>query len=154
MKDEFLDYIIFLENTLAAFYKKIKVMEEYERAEDILELMETHSVLHAQLVENLRDENPRPEIKDYFPIDYQNTIVHKVAERIKNEGDLPEVIKILAESEESVGVHYGKLSDYLRKLSAHYLALSEKIDDLSGDEMNHRDLLLKDLEKLKTGKKT
>jgi len=153
MSDEILNYIIFLENTIAGFYENIKNFPEMERFVPVLDFMETHSKEHADKIQSVKDKYERPSMSDEIIIDMHNSITRDVYKKISNETNYIKVLELLAESEESVGILYKKISDFLVQLSLHYKRLSGEILMISKEEYDHRDILLRDGKKLAEKKK-
>jgi hypothetical protein len=149
MTSEYINFIIFLENTMASFYQRIKNLPRLEGARAVLEFMEVHSLEHAKLIEETREKFPRPTVRESMIADFQNNLLNNVYAKISDEKDILTVLQILSDSEESVGKLYQSLSLLLKKLAGHYVSVSEQIEIIANQEFNHRDLLLKDRERLK-----
>ena len=147
--DEYLKYIILLEKALAEYYEKLKKEDDLQRISTSLEFMETHSSMHAERVEGLAEELERPMLDNNFVLNVQNNITKKVTNILKVERDLPVILETLADSEEEVGKMYEKISWHMLKLSDYYKELSGRISELAKEEMDHRDILLKDRDALK-----
>ncbi len=143
-KDEYLKYIILLEKAVAGFYEILKKEEDLQRINTSLEFMETHSNEHAERIEELADKAIRPELDSNFILNVQNNITEKVREKLMQERDIPVILEILADCEESVGEMYEKISSHMIKLSDYYKNLAGTIKILADEEYNHRDILLKD----------
>ncbi len=153
MKEQFLDYLILLEKTIAGFYENLKEEPDYSRIKPVLEFMETHSAEHAERIEELRDEFGRPVIDDNLILNVQNNITKSLKGEIKEERDLKAILKKLADSEEAVGDMYRRISEHMLKLSDYYKGLSAKIIKIAEEENDHRDILLRDRDQLiKKGK--
>jgi hypothetical protein len=153
MKEEFLDYLVLIEKTLASFYEQIKDQSDFSRIRAVLEFMETHSAEHAERIEELKAEHARPEIDDNLILNVHNNISKNVKKEIKDERDLSIILKKLADSEEAIGDMYKRISQHLLKLSDHYKIISSEITRIADDEYNHRDILLNDREQLIKKKK-
>lgn len=148
MTDEYVNFIVFLENTLATYYQKIKNLARLEGARAVLEFMEVHSFEHAKIIEEARGKYPKPLVRESMITDFQNNLLNTVFKEISEEKDVLKILKVLADSEESVGKLYQSFSSLLKKLSDHYLNVAEEIENIAKEEFNHRDLLLKDRERL------
>jgi truncated hemoglobin YjbI len=148
MSDEILNYIIFLENTVASFYQRIKEVDELRPLNSVLEFMETHSSEHAEFIKETIVKYAKPHLDDRLIIDYQNEINRKVLNKIIDEDDRGEVLQILANAEESIGKLYDKITDHLTKTSEYYKSLSEAVKKIACEEYDHRDILLRNREKL------
>ena len=144
MTNEYLNFIVFLENTMATYYKKIKNLPRLEGARAVLEFMEQHSVEHAAIIENTKKNYPKPVVRESLIADFQNNLLNKVYKEISDERDILKVLKALAASEESVGKLYQSLASLLKKTAEHYQAVADQIDEIADQEFDHRDLLLKD----------
>jgi hypothetical protein len=148
MSDEILNYIVFLENTMASFYQRIKEYDELKLLSPVLEFMETHSAEHADFIRETIDKYSRPHMDDRLIVDYQNEISRKVFNKITEEPDKAEVLHILAKAEESVGDLYNKIVNHLTKTSEYYKSLADAVKKTANEEYDHRDILLHDREKL------
>lgn len=148
MTNEYINFIVFLENTMATFYQRIKNLARLEGARAVLEFMEVHSFEHAKIIEETRERYPKPVMRESLISDFQNNLLNTVFKRITDENDILAVLTILAESEESMGNLYTSMSSLLKKIAGHYVNIAEQIEMIAKDEFNHRDLLLKDRERL------
>jgi len=148
MTNEYINFIVFLENTLATYYQKIKNLARLEPARSVLEFMEIHSFEHAQIIENVRGKYPKPVVRESLITDFQNNLLNTVFKKISDEKDILSVLEILASSEESVGKLYQSFAILLKKLSDHYMSVAEEIEKIAKQEFDHRDLLLKDRDRL------
>ena len=148
MTNEYINFIVFLENTLATYYQKIKNLARLEPARSVLEFMEVHSFEHAKIIEEARGKYPKPMVRESLITDFQNNLLNTVFKKISDEKDILRILEILAESEESVGKLYQSFSSLLKKLSDHYLSVAEEIENIAKQEFDHRDLLLKDRARL------
>jgi rubrerythrin len=148
MTNEYINFIVFLENTLATYYQKIKNLARLEGARAVLEFMEVHSFEHAKIIEETRGKYPKPIVRESLIADFQNNLLNSVFKEISEEKDILKVLETLADSEESIGKLYQSFSSLLKKLSDHYLSVAEEIEKIAKEEFNHRDLLLKDRDRL------
>jgi hypothetical protein len=148
MTNEYINFIIFLENTLATFYQKIKNLARLEGARNVLEFMEVHSFEHAKIIEEIKGQFPKPVMREGMISDFQNNLLDKVFKKISGEKDILKVLEMLADSEESLGKLYESIARLLKKMADHNLMIAEKIEGIAKQEYNHRDLLLKDRERL------
>ncbi|OHD63684.1 MAG: hypothetical protein A2176_05500 [Spirochaetes bacterium RBG_13_51_14] len=148
MANEYLNFIVFLENTLATYYQKIKNLPRLEGARAVLEFMEAHSFEHAQLIEETRDKTAKPDMRESMIVDFQNNLTRSVFNKISDEKDILRVLEILADSEESLGRLYQSVSAFIRKMAEYYDSIADCIDTIANEEFNHRDLLLKDRDRL------
>ncbi len=148
MTNEYINFIIFLENTMATYYQKIKNLARLEGARAVLEFMEVHSFEHAAIIEETRDRFPKPAVRESIIADFQNNLLNTVLKKISEEKDILAVLQTLAESEESMGKLYQSMSSLLKKTADHYVSVAEQIESIARQEFDHRDLLLKDRERL------
>lgn len=148
MTNEYLNFIVFLENTMAAYYQKIKNLPRLEGARDVLEFMETHSFEHAEIIENVKKNFPKPSVREGLITDFQNNLLNKVYKEISDEKDILKVLEALAVSEDSIGRLYRSLASLLKKTAEHYLAVAGQIETIAGEEFDHRDILLRDRTRL------
>jgi hypothetical protein len=148
MADEILNYIILLENTVATFYQRLKNIPEYKKINPILEFMETHSSEHADFINQIKNNYERPSMNGKIIVEYQNNISRKVLKKIINESNHTEILKILADSEESIGILYDKITDFLLQSSEYFKNLSDAVKKIAKEEYDHRDILLRDRENL------
>lgn len=148
MTNEYINFIIFLENTMATYYQKIKNLARLEGARAVLEFMEVHSFEHAAIIEETRDRFPKPAVRESMIADFQNNLLNTVLKKISEEKDILAVLQTLAESEESMGKLYQSMSSLLKKTADHYVSVAEQIESIARQEFDHRDLLLKDRERL------
>jgi rubrerythrin len=148
MTNEYLNFIIFLENAMATYYQKIKNLPRLEGARSVLEFMETHSFEHATIIEKTKNEYPKPAVRESLISDFQNNLLNKVYRRITEEKDILRVLEELAMSEESVGKLYQSLAGLMTKMAEHYSAVASRINEIAEQEFGHRDLLLKDRARL------
>ncbi len=148
MTEEFLNYIILLEKTLASFYDNKLKQEKYQRISSVLEFMSTHSFAHADKIKGELENNKKPEFSKDILLNFQNTLTNDIFTEIDSERDLAKVLKIFADSEEALGALYNKIVEYMEKLSKHYKESADLIRSIALEEMDHRDLLLKDKERV------
>ena len=144
MAHKFLDLLILLENALASFYGKIKNLSRFKEAKAVLEFMELHSYAHAQIIEQSKSKYKKPVIKEKAIINFQKNITKSVFDKVSNETDLSKMLKTLADSEESIGMMYKSIVKHLKGMAQYYNDIANEIEEISEEEMHHRDLLLKD----------
>ncbi len=149
MSDEYLNYIYFLETTLASFYARIKDEDRFSFARMSLEFMEEHSFAHAELIEETMKKHPRPVLPEKILVDYQNFVSRELYKKISTGSSGGVLYTTLAKSEEELGDLYLKFSAHLKALAEHYLEVAGVIDGIAADEYNHRDILINDYENLK-----
>ncbi len=148
MKSEFLDFIAFLEKTIASFYEQMTRDTEFERIKSVLEFMETHSLEHAEKIEELNRSIERPELSRELIIDYQNNLTQNVKKEVSRNKNIPEVLKTLADSEEALALLYKKVGTLMNDIADYYKRIASEIQVLAEDEYQHRDLLLKDRDRM------
>ncbi len=148
MNNDYLDFIIFLERTLASFYEHKKNEPQYDRIKPLLEFMETHSSEHAEKIKELKITHNRPVLDENIIVNYHNNLTQEVFSRIIKEKNLATVLKDLADSEEELGRLYKKIAQYLIDLSEHYKYVAGVISTIGDEEYNHRDILLRDRDML------
>jgi rubrerythrin len=148
MTNEYLNFIVFLENTMATYYQKIKNLPRLEGARQVLEFMEQHSFEHAAIIEKTKKDYPKPSVRESLVADFQNNLLNKVYRQISEEKDILKVLESLAVSEESVGKLYQSLAGLLAKTAEHYTEVAARINEIAEQEFQHRDLLLKDRARL------
>jgi hypothetical protein len=148
MTNEYLNFIVFLENTLATYYQKIKLLPRLDGARAVLEFMEQHSFEHAAIIEKAMKKYPKPAVRENIITDFQNNLLNKTFKKISSENDILKVLEDLAGAEESLGKLYESLGGLMNKISEHYAAVAKEINGIAKQEYNHRDLLLKDRERL------
>ena len=149
MADEYLNYIMLLENTLGTYYRKIKNLPRLEGARSVLEFMESHSFEHARIIGEAANTHRKPAIREGMIADFQNNLVEKVFRDISDEKDILRVLEILADSEESLGKLYRSLAELMVRMGDYYREIAGEIEAVAEQEFNHRDLLLKDRDRLK-----
>lgn len=149
MNDEYLNYMYFLETTLASFYERIKDEDRYSFARMALEFMEEHSFAHAELIEETMKMHPLPVLPEKLIVDYQNSVARDLYKKISRDAPGGSLYTSLAKSEEELGDLYLKISAHLKELAGHYSKMAGIIESIAADEYNHRDILLNDYEKLK-----
>lgn len=149
MADEYLSYIVLLENTLGTYYGKIKNLPRLEGARSVLEFMETHSFEHAELIRESAEKRRKPAIREGMITDFQNNLVDKVFAKISEEKDILRVLETLSDSEESLGKLYRSIADLMVRIGDYYRGIASEIASIADQEFNHRDLLLKDRDRLK-----
>ena len=142
MKDEFFDFAILLERTLASFYEKILKEERLERIRSTLDFQATHSHEHAKRIAETAKTHEKPQLGEKIILDYQNDLTKDLFEKIAREGDINKIIETLADSEEKLGDLYKKIAEKMRDLSAYYETIAGEIDKIGEEEYQHRDLLL------------
>ncbi len=148
MSNEYINFIIFLENTLATFYQKIKNMARLEGARAVLEFMEVHSFEHAKIIEEINKKFPKPVMRENMIADFQNNLLDSVFIKISEERDVIKALEMLADSEESIGKLYESMARLLKKMADYNLMIADKIEGIAMQEYNHRDLLIKDRDRL------
>jgi hypothetical protein len=148
MAEKSLNLIVLLENNLANFYSKIKNLPRLTGAKEVLEFMEVHSFEHANIIEQLKINLPKPTLNENAINNYQNNLTKSLFDRIMHEENILSLLQQLADSEESVGKLYMGVSGVFIKLSDYYRSVAAQIETIAKDEYNHRDLLLKDKARL------
>jgi demethoxyubiquinone hydroxylase (CLK1/Coq7/Cat5 family) len=148
MNDQYLEYIVLLEKTLASFYGKIKNKESLGAIKTVLEFMESHSDGHALSIEESSSKVDCPALNPNDILNYQNSITSEASDFLEEEKDLLKILNKLSDTEEALGDFYKTIAGKMNELSAHYSKVSKIIDQLSEDEYNHRDILLRDKERL------
>ena len=148
MTNEYINFIVFLENTLATFYQRIKNLARLEGARAVLEFMEVHSFEHAKIIEETRERYPKPAVRESMISDFQNNLLNNVLKKISDEKDILSVLKVLADAEDSIGNLYLSMSSLLKKIAGHYVGVANQIEEIAKQEFDHRDLLLKDRERI------
>jgi hypothetical protein len=148
MADEYINLIVYLENTLADYYAKIKYLPRLEGSKEVLEYMEVHSHEHAEIISEIKRKIKKPVVHESAIINFQNNLAKSVFNKISAEKNILSVLQILADSEESVGKLYMSISSLLMKFSVYYRTIAEDIDKIAKEEFDHRDLLLKDKKRL------
>ena len=148
MSNEYLDFIVFLENTLASFYANLKKDTSYERIKTLLDFMETHSFEHAEKIKETKAAYITPELSENEILTYHNDLTKKVTAILASGKNLIAVLEELATSEESLGNLYKKIASVLIDISEHYKKVARVINKIGDDEYDHRDLLLKDRNRL------
>jgi len=148
MKDQYLEYIVLLEKTLASFYEKIKKKESLSAIRTVLEFMETHSEGHALSIEENLNKLDCPSLSPNDIFNYQNNLTSEASEYLNEEKDLAAILDKLSQTENDLGDFYKDIAVKLDELSVHYSNVAKFINKLSEDEYNHRDILLNDKERL------
>lgn len=148
MGSEYIQFIVFLEKTLGTYYGKIKSLPRLEGVKAMMEFMEVHSLEHAEIIEGIEIRHPKPTFRESIIADFQNNLTKTVFEQITGEKDILKILEMLAESEESLGKLYNSMASMMRKIADHYINVAEEIDTIGKQELNHRDLLLQDRERL------
>ncbi|HOT43973.1 MAG TPA: hypothetical protein PLM53_05925 [Spirochaetota bacterium] len=148
MANEYINFIIFLENTLATFYQKIKNVARLEGARNVLEFMEVHSFEHAKIIEEFNEKFPKPVMRETMVTDFQNNLLDAVFTKISEEKDILKALELLADSEESLGKLYESMARLLKKVADYNIMIAEQIEEIARQEYSHRDLLLKDRDRL------
>lgn len=148
MTNEYVNFIIFLENTLATYYQKIKNLARLEGARDVLEFMEVHSFEHAKIIEEIKEKFPKPVMNEAIISDFQNNLLNTVFKKISEEKDAVKALEMLANSEESLGKLYESMARLLKKMADYNLMIAQNIEEIARQEYGHRDILLKDRDRL------
>lgn len=148
MTNEYMNFIVFLEKTLATYYQKIKNLPRLEGARNVLEFMEVHSYEHAEIIEEAGRKLVKPAVRDNMIADFQNNLLNTVFKKISDEKDIFNVLQILADAEESLGKLYQSISGLMVKIADHYRDVASEIEKIARQEYDHRDLLLKDRDRL------
>jgi hypothetical protein len=148
MTNEYINFIIFLENTLATYYQKIKNLARLEGARSVLEFMEVHSFEHAKIIEGIKEKFPKPVMNESMISEFQNNLLNTVFKNITEEKDAVTALGILANSEESLGKLYESMARFLKKMADYNLMIAENIEEIARQEYGHRDILLKDRDRL------
>jgi rubrerythrin len=148
MTNEYLNFIILLENAMGSYYQKIKNLTRLEGARAVLEFMETHSFEHAAIIEKMKKDYAKPAARESMITDFHNNLLNKVYRRISEEKDILKILDELAASEESVGKLYQSLAGLMTRTAEHYTAVAARINEIAEQEFGHRDLLLKDRARL------
>ena len=140
--------LFFSKTPLPTFYQKIKNLARLEGARNVLEFMEVHSFEHAKIIEEIKEQFPKPVMRENMIADFQNNMINSVFAKVSEEKDILKVLEILADSEESLGKLYESMARLLKKMADYNLMIAEKIEGIASQEYNHRDLLLKDRDRL------
>ena len=148
MSEQYLNYIILLEKTLASFYQQYSKRTDYLSIKSVLEFMEIHSESHAVKIEESKSAFTKPVLDEKLIMDAHNRITVEVRDEISAENDLKIILQILADSEESIGKLYEKIADYLKETADYYTSISEEIRQIAKEEYDHRDILLADKKRL------
>lgn len=146
MKEEFFDFAILLEKTLASFYEKIMKDERLERIKSVLEFQSAHSVEHAKKLTETEKNYKKPQLGESLILDYQNKLTGSIFDKIIRETDIGKIIEILADSEEKLGDLYKQMAATMRDISSYYGDIADEIEQIGEDEYRHRDLLLMEKE--------
>jgi len=151
MNDQYLEYVVFLEKTLARFYRETVKSNIYHSISSVLEFMETHSEEHAEMIDENMREHPRPALDPGEVLNYQNNLTKKVSRAIESGADIKTVLTLLSETEESLGDFYKSIASKMKDLADHYKNVAAIIDRLGDDEYSHRDILARDIKRLYPG---
>jgi len=152
MAIDILNVIIQLEDNLANFYSRLKVLARLKDVKPVLEFMETHSSAHAETIRNVQGKFKIPEFDHHKAIDLNEKIKNSVYAQVIHEMDISKSMDILADSEESIGEVYKTIAKYYEKVAEIYGHISSYIDKIGSEEFNHRDLLLQEKERLRQKK--
>src|SRR5208337_4101152 len=120
MSNEYLDFIVFLENSLGSFYANLKQDTSLERIQSLLDFMETHSFEHAKKIRETKIIYIKPELSENEILTWHNDLIRKVTSKLTNGKNLVTVLEELATSEESLGNLYKKIASVLINISEHY----------------------------------
>jgi hypothetical protein len=145
MKDEYLQYIVLLERSLADFYGKFKNEDHLQRIKSTLEFMETHSMGHAERINETIEKMDKPALGSERILNYQNSITGELAADIRDNKDPVYVLKKLAGAEEKLGDLYKNMAAVMLELSDYYRKAAAEVSVIADEEYGHRDILLRDM---------
>ena len=74
MNEQYLNYIILLEKTLASFYQQYSKRTDYLTIKSVLEFMEIHSDSHAAKIEESKSTFRKPVLDEKLIMDAHNSI--------------------------------------------------------------------------------
>ena len=131
-----------LEKDLADFYAELGHNEGLKPFADIFSYMSDHSQDHARQVEKAAQAVVLPEL-DPSPIDtLHGRVKESLRSQVLTEEDAERVMAHLARAEEIVGQLYASIADHYRKQAAALEAVASQFEQLSREEMAHRDFIL------------
>jgi hypothetical protein len=134
--------VLALEKDIADFYEELGRTEGLKPFADIFSYMSDHSQQHARQVEKAATAAVLPEL-DPSPIEtLHRRIEESLRSQVPAESDAGQVMAQLARAEEVVGQLYASIAEHFRKRAAALEAIAGQFEQLSREEMAHRDFIL------------
>ena len=140
---EIIDAIVVFEEDLAAFYQRLENDDHFKPMREVLQFMHKHSAIHAQLIRNYRAEVRLPQLSLQPLQTLHDRIKTVLNQQLMASTDLSEVSEKLAQAEAIISRAYAVIADYFDETADMYAKLGQKLKNLSKDEMQHHDQLLK-----------
>jgi hypothetical protein len=135
------ELVVTLEKDLADFYQKIGQIERLKPFADIFSYMTDHSHNHARQIERAAASMDLPEL-NIAPIEtLHRRIKESLQEKILHEDDSDRVLAQLARAEEIIGTLYQSIASHYRNHASVYADIARQFDQLSEEEMAHRDFI-------------
>ena len=135
------ELVVALEKDLADFYQKIGQIERLKPFADIFSFMTDHSYNHALQIERAAASINLPEL-NIAPIEtLHRRIKESLQDQILQENDNDKVLAQLARAEEIIGTLYQSIASHYRNHASVYAAIAQQFDQLSEEEMAHRDVI-------------
>ncbi|MFH2130020.1 MAG: hypothetical protein ABIK68_06570 [bacterium] len=138
-----------LEKDLARFYRKLRNITQLKELSDVFQAMEQQSSAHADRIDD------QCKVMANTPLDVEsiyglhNKIKSSLFEKLSHEKDIHVALAQLAEAEELIGKLYASISKYYRKSAQIDASTADQFDNLAREEFQHRDFILKKLEKIR-----
>jgi rubrerythrin len=153
MLKELLNVIVTLEVDLSHFYEKLKNIVRLKEAKGVLDFMDTHSYAHSEIIRAEKEKLKDPSFHSVGLVqEFHKNLMNTVFKEIISNDNLDDILKILANSEDSLGKLYKSMAQNILKISDFYKDVYTLIDRIGDEEFGHRDLLLIELKKLKSKK--
>lgn len=141
---QLIDTVVELEKDLAAFYHQLDKEPRLEPLHKVLQFMNHHSEIHAEMIRNLRASASLPGL-DMKPLEIlHGKIKTALADQLAKTDSLDEVYDQLARTEEIISKVYTTIAGHYEKMAEVYSLLSQQFKNLAEDEMRHHDHIMKE----------
>ncbi len=134
---QLIDTVVEFEKDLAAFYERLENADQHQELNKILNFMNKHSAIHAELIHNFRADASLPGL-DLKPLETLHTkIKTALADQLLATDDVAVVFDSLAQAEAIISQVYTAMAAHFQKTADVYALLSQKFKNLADDEMQH-----------------
>jgi len=134
--------VVALESDLADFYLEMGHSERFKPFADTFSFMTDHSQNHARQIDSAAASINLP-VLNIDPInELHRRLKSSLLEQIRDEQDEKTVMRLLAQTEETIGMLYQSIANHYRKLAVAYTAVADQFETLSKEEFGHRDYIL------------
>jgi hypothetical protein len=142
MEKEMLDLFIQIEDDYAELYYKLGKISRLREAEEAFKYLTEESFLHSRSIMGSKTKFSKPLFNNALIMEIAGKIRDALFLSISKETDFNKAIDELANTEENLGKIYKSIAAYLVNLGNYYHNLASTVEQIGGDEYQHRDKLL------------